>query len=353
MSNLGFGTTTRMMMGSGYNPIGDMVTNVKYVIQCYGNEEALITDTIDTNKAEVLPTISLYDTTLNLGFMVENDIYNYSFPGRNAFENCNDLLKTMTGIDKDAYVEIARGNIIYDYDNSLVFQVDGEDGYYVSFTDDEGVVNIKVLNDDYNGAFVQFQYEQPLATENDIWYAGGVNTVNGFDSLLTLSSIIEMEYSNSEDAFLLQICKDEKTNFEQYFDDINYYTYLHDVQIEYYDNLCKEQLYIDDYKNGYIKGHISVNSDRRVLYTSIPYDSGWTVLGNNQELKTVPVLDGAFLAIILPDSGDYQIEMNYTVPGLKEGIICSVFGAILLGIYSAILYSKNKKIKSKDSLKEQ
>jgi len=88
----------------------------------------------------------------------------------------------------------------------------------------------------------------------------------------------------------------------------------------------KEVLNINEFSDSHIKGTINV-SEKRLLFTSIPYDEGWTVKVDGKKKKIEKVGD-AFIAIELP-KGEHEIEMNYFPDGMKYGIMLSVSCFIL------------------------
>ena len=69
------------------------------------------------------------------------------------------------------------------------------------------------------------------------------------------------------------------------------------------------------------------------LFMSVPYDEGWTVMVDGQEI-TPDSLDKAFFLIPLK-TGTHNIEMFYNAPGLKLGAIIS--GASLLVLIACII----------------
>lgn len=94
-------------------------------------------------------------------------------------------------------------------------------------------------------------------------------------------------------------------------------------------------------------GHVYIETTatkNEYLFLSIPYDKGWSITLNGKSIDT-KLLGNCFYSIPL-SKGNNVIEMQYSVNGLKEGIIFSFLGIILLVIFSIIEIS----IKSKRSI---
>ena len=95
-------------------------------------------------------------------------------------------------------------------------------------------------------------------------------------------------------------------------------------------------------------GHVSVSctaaDSSSLLYLSIPYDKGWKIYRNGQQI-TAGLLDNCMYSIPLTE-GKNQIELRYTCPGIRAGILLSVSG-ILLTLLISLLEHKNRLQKNK------
>ena len=81
-----------------------------------------------------------------------------------------------------------------------------------------------------------------------------------------------------------------------------------------------------------------------LLYLSIPYDKGWKIYRNGQQI-TAGLLDDCMYSIPLTE-GKNQIELRYICPGIRAGILLSVSG-ILLTLLISLLEHKNRLQKKK------
>ena len=98
-----------------------------------------------------------------------------------------------------------------------------------------------------------------------------------------------------------------------------------------------------------MKGHVTVAGDNRLLFTSIPYVEGWTVFVNGKKTESFALMNGAFIGIKLPGSGEFEIEMKYSCPWLKEGMIAGAIGVFLL---TGIIILENNKKKARIMIKK-
>ncbi len=110
--------------------------------------------------------------------------------------------------------------------------------------------------------------------------------------------------------------------------------------------LKNEQMVVEEYRDGYLKGHISVNDGKHILLTTIPYDSGWTAKVNGERNEIFPVLNGAFIALDIPENGEYDVEFLFEAKGSRTGISISVI-ALIGYIVIMIKEEKNKHVEIK------
>ena len=107
-----------------------------------------------------------------------------------------------------------------------------------------------------------------------------------------------------------------------------------------YENLSLNTIENTDYKDGYVKGDVTVTADKTLLYTSIPYDEGWILKVDGKDCEYIKILNG-FIGVEL-EEGQHNIEFKYKLPGFKVGLsisIISLIALVCIGIYN---YKKKK-----------
>lgn len=92
----------------------------------------------------------------------------------------------------------------------------------------------------------------------------------------------------------------------------------------------REELIITSNSGNKIEGYITAKEDS-ILFTSIPYEKGWTVKIDGKEVKSYEIID-TFLAVDLP-AGYHKITLEYSIYGLKSGILVSLISFLLLFVY--------------------
>ena len=89
----------------------------------------------------------------------------------------------------------------------------------------------------------------------------------------------------------------------------------------------------------YISGTVYAESNR-ILYTSIPYDSGWSVYVDGTKTETFKIGDSQLGVMLKP--GQHEIEFKYTPKGLYLGAGVSGVTLISLAAVTALKLRKRK-----------
>lgn len=91
--------------------------------------------------------------------------------------------------------------------------------------------------------------------------------------------------------------------------------------------LRESPLTIDSFSDTHFKGTVDAKKSG-VLFTSIAYDEGWTVLVDGKKVETYAACD-AMLAFDIPE-GTHTVEMKFFTVGLIPGVVLSVLSLLLL-----------------------
>lgn len=113
----------------------------------------------------------------------------------------------------------------------------------------------------------------------------------------------------------------EELTFEQYLSDMD----------------DRTRLGVDSFeitKTGF-KSRTSFDADRFVVY-SVAYEDGWSAEIDGEPVK-LDNANYAFIGLRVP-AGEHEIVFTYTAPLLKEGIIVTIAGVLLLAGYCAVIY---------------
>ena len=319
LKDLGYASSARVLCDYGSTPVSRMLLAQKYMI--HGTDPRYeSTDAF---------TAVRNDHVLPLGFMVSEDIRHYEATD-DPFENQNRLLFLMNG---------SSGEAVYDhYDQLPLIREEGlecgpkDGGYRFTRTSQEGAARA-VFNIPYEEGRQAYAYFVPeisgLWPDSALLVSESTDTgMIAYDSLLSFAHILPMGQDESgmneaavyitEDTPEEQSCKKA---FFAYFDG--------EAFIGYYNALLPGGMEIKSFKDTEIIARVTAGEDKRLLFTSIPYDENWHVYLDGEETGTEAVLDGAFLAAELT-AGEHELRFVYSNKWLFSGSIISLIGLITL-----------------------
>ena len=153
--------------------------------------------------------------------------------------------------------------------------------------------------------------------------------------------IYDLGILNPEDSIEIQIKIPEDGDDYGY---MNFYPYsVNEEKLsEGYEILKANGMHVESFEDTRITGTITAAKDM-VMFTSIPYDKGWSVKIDGKEIKNDDciALQDAYLCFNLP-KGTHKIELSFTQRGLFLGLAVSAATAMLL-IAAAIVFSLIRK----------
>jgi len=310
---------------SGQTEVVNTLLGVKYQIN--GLEMA-------EDKDIPYQPISLREFVLGPAYMVNEDILKLELDASSPFGNHELLLSSMLGYDVKVYESVkanffALRGIIKQYENGII-TLESDENDEVG-----GHFRLEVPPDDKNRRLLAYiDRIETDAFRFAMLYTPDViknNEIMHVPPRLDQPRIIELGIGESGNFEL-----DIHFPYESYIDYFSaaYFRFYDEAAFsEVYYELKREQLYITDWGEGYLKGTISISGDKEILFTSIPYDKGWKAFVNGFQSEVIPLIDGALCGIRLPaQEGTYEIVMLYEAHGKKTGMFVSSISLILLGL---------------------
>lgn len=276
---------------------------------------------------------------LPIAFMVNDSLKYIDTLDVNAFELNNRILSSMVNtkkaINKSLNVkEIISENLISTINNGEVCyeRMDKQKASSITFI---------VEAEDNNPVYMFLKsnaYESGTVSSNQVRVSiNGVRKFTAFDS-----RNYNVEYIgafNKGEEIRIEI--NLNTN-KLYLKELQIYSCDVDEFEEVYNKLKENIISDTDYRDGYVKGKISVTEDKTLLYTSIPYDEGWTVKIDGKKVEYVKILDGLIGVDVYTEEfseGEHVIELKYKVRGVMVGIVIS-----FLALVSCIAYEVFMKV---------
>ncbi|MBR3832916.1 MAG: YfhO family protein [Lachnospiraceae bacterium] len=333
MGRLGFYTGANEFLYMGSTPFTNSLFNVRYLLHREGD-----LNNFDFDFVKEVEGVGIYENPypLSLGFAVSNNVKQYDRDTGLPLANQANLASYMTGtenfftnqfpsllVSSDTMnVSVSGNTITYEpYNNGSAsfmvnFAIDTPGDYYVNCRGNS-ISKIRFYIDG-----------EELSCDRYMWQIFHLGQ-------LEAGQQIHIEYiynslSSAGSASLYMATYDEEK-----------YSYTHEI-------LSKNQLKVEEFEDGYVYGTIDM-PERETMFTSIPYDKGWKILVDGEEVEYYAI-GKAFIGVDMTP-GTHTVEMIYIPVGLKLGIIISV-GAWLILMLGVILYSRRRQLEEAEDSSE-
>lgn len=325
-------------------PVYNMMFNIKYLIQTdvslapSSNLYKKIYTTSDKKS-------NVYESKYNLpiAYCVNSKIDDWVTDEGNPFEIQSDFVKLATG-----YSNLFKP---VEYNSTDFDAVSGDDvtengTYWLEKSDSSSNYGTETvsLSPTIDGNLYLYVKSSDLKTIT-------VNSEKVSDITQSMEDayILDLGYHNKGDEVLVSLdastMESESTSFDFYC-----YTADDTVVKNMYNSLAGNSLNVESYSDTTIKGTVNAK-ENCCLYSSIPYDDGWSVYVDGKKAETFEI-GGTLLAIELTP-GQHKIEYKYFPVGFLYGIIISavtVFGLCVFYIYNKSSLKLNKSKRRKDKI---
>ncbi|SRR5574344_688842 len=287
-------------------PIYDLMFDMKYFI---GNSNDLKRYTPIKSIEE---TANKFNYNVGLIFGTKSQLRGWKHSGNDPFQIENDFMEEATGIDNVLVEEQPSKSIkVLDDGNETIMEYiydnPNDNLYYYSknYSIDFMVVGdcVYYRSDNYNDYDIDgmsYKYAQSYSEAK-------VVNINSSDDKV----VIYVAYNSySSNAFKLYSINQEK--FE-----------------EAYNYLAKYKFNMSSFKESEITGNITLD-DSMMVYTSIPYDEGWHVYVDGNEVETYAL--GNALLSFNADKGTHYIVIKYQAKGFILGVTLTITAILLMVI---------------------
>ncbi len=313
LKNSGFYYTGMSAMDFGNNTmVMDSLLGVKYRISSVIKENYINVQKVEYPTFNGLlyhPTVMskaiIYENpyALQIGYTISSSTQKEKIKLDDVFEFQNYLLNSMLDNDK-VYFKSYESNKLSE--GAYEFIINGEENIYVYFDYYAQIGNCNTLINGvkYDSASEVFAYKNTDGKEKiRVSLDGEVIKYGG-----------AVAYSFDEEEFM----KDIKA-------------------------LQNDNVKFETVEDGHLKGTVKATEEFNRLFFSIPYEDGWSLYIDGEEVE----IDLAYDAFMQADLevGEHNFELKYEAPGLKAGIAVSSVTLILTGIYLYFEKKSSKKVK--------
>lgn len=305
----GMRTSSVSLSYQGATPMATSLLGIRYV---FANDKMLPAGGFtETELSAGDDFVYLYENkwVLPLGYVMDaetegNFVYDYN----NPFKTQNSFASAVLGQDSELFLEMEKTE------------------------EDESVTSLSIAAGENVFIYVT-TYMDAIEIETVNLETGEVSTEEYDD--LKFKRILSPGVTEYDRKIFISSADDS-------VDTVRFYAYR--MQEDIWKAVCKtlnsQPMEILTFSDTKIEARVEV-TEGGVLFTSIPYDAGWTVKVNGQEVDTYAWKD-AFLAINL-DEGNWEITFSYLPEGFVPGLVISLMGCVC----GTVLLVRKKKKKEK------
>lgn len=351
LNKMGYASKSHWSRYAGGNPVSDSLLGIKYVLSNKDDlceQYELMYDYPD-ETSEKGDMLYAYENPycLPILFGVNESLTEYELEDETpAPEVLNDIISAMLGHTVEIFKPIE--DVSVTTDGLREASASGHKKYALLEEDSSGYVQYEFTTEYSGDIYIHFPSKYPR--EVTLSVAEGENGRTG-------SFVSKGNYMGNETHTIKNIGTYESgktVNVRLKLKDKDLYFYKNQNYFFYFDSqafaeaieeLRESKIFIEDFSDTSIKGNINIAEGDELVYTSIPYDKGWTVKVDGKKVKLEKSLDS--LLCFHVSQGEHTIEMNYVPQGFAVGCVLCIIGISAVAVLTVLDYKKRKKRREK------
>lgn len=335
----------------------DALFDIKYLMDKEGNtsyvgarvkvpEEYSLTTEYTTGDS----TFKFYNNphALGLGVVSEGDIQSVQLSETNPFENQNMIFNALAGNTTRYFTPLEVINS--DMENVNTSQL--TDGHTKFYPADSTIAEchvdyvVRMDKDSYLYMYLPTKYERScnIWIQDEYDYVDGANAMDYAGQFFVGDnySILNLgKYAEGQELRVrITIANDDN---EAFWSDKLFYTFDYDAFAQTCEVLQERSFEVTEFSDTKLKGKVTAENDGDVLFTTIPYEEGWSVTVNGKAVTAGKSLES--LITIPLEKGENVITMKFSPNYWRFSLVITVFGILALIIIFMFEYKKGRYMK--------
>lgn len=284
-------------------------------------------------------TYKVYENNffLPIAYCVNDRITDWTYNMTNPFMVQNSYFSLAANIGDDLFSEVEIYDASYSNTQSIGSNItSGTYTYQKNNADSEASITLTVFAESEENLYL---YVSSSSFSNADISSDSFNYTQDISKPYILD--IGSHEIGEEIRITLQIADDDNKSgsFEFYLYQIN-----SDIWQKGYEKLKQGAITLESFDDTDIKGTVTA-AESCVLYTSIPYDKGWTIYIDGEKIDETDyvILENTLLACNI-DSGTHTVEFKFKAQGLTLGFAISGIALIILLVFVLYKVVTRKKV---------
>ena len=364
LGKMGYASRSHYSRYSEGNIVNDSLLGVKYVLN---NKKGTMASGYTEYLSEIDPTTLHKDVTaddydesknmlyafkneyaLPVMFGVSSDIQKYDIETEySAPDVLNSMISAMVGHEVKVYEPLVTGENNIKSPDGVAIASSGQHRKWTKGDEKEPTLTMDFTTKKTGEVYIFLPTDYPREVTIRVKKHkddGSMTTVKSFSYLGTYTQ--EMCYlgnfKKDTDITIEIVMKDSKGNFYVRKNCSYVYYFNKEVFEEAHKELSESLPEITYFSDTKIKATVNMAKGDTVMYTSIPFDKGWTVkvdgkkielnedTGTDSKYKANNKVFGALLAFEVPE-GEHTIELSFVPRGFTVGGILAILGIFVVG----------------------
>lgn len=349
LNQMGYASSSHWSKYFGGNPVNDSLLGIKYIYDfnqhVHETEEAYNRTLMETHyitEIEGLINSAFQNPyALSLAYGVDYAINGINMENYfNPYERLNDLITAMLGADEEIQVFEPVPDVTTSTTNCETSSIAKHTKYEPEVSSRDAVLHYSFSCEEDSTLYFYLPSEYPREV------AMKVNSID-YDTFYgnnTSRSRLIGEYKAGDSILVSLTLKKENLYVKKNVPVI--YRLNWEVFESAMAELSKTQFMIDaEYSETNLPGTITTLKNDQTILVTVPYDKGWIVTVDGEQVETYETLD-ALIAFEIQNAGEHELVLKYRPKTFVYGMYATVFFSVLfLGIcwISHFMNKKNKK----------
>ncbi len=322
---MGISVSNRSITENGYTDLTYMLFDKGYT----GN-----INRIEEKSDDRYSELDVFPWRLSIAYMVSDNIKNYK-PGDDPFDNQEHFVECICGKHYHFFNRLELADLRLSSYNAKVFPI-GDHTLFKRSTHHAPTAGVyfSVPKDPVHPFYACFRQTEPTSLMIAPYVLGSEDM---YAENLTLSvghiikgGRVSDSFSQDTDNVAIYFTEDSLDSFA--CNDMYFARFDDSEMSALHNDLLPGILTLTSWSSSHLIGTVTASVDRPLLFTSIPWDEGWSAKVDGLSTVCESVLDGAFLSIPL-SPGEHEVELKYIAPGAKEGLLFSIFSLLLYATF--------------------
>lgn len=331
------------MMSNGINsytynpqtPVYNMMFSMKYIVNNYTPDALQNSPNYSQVATHSKYTAYKNNYYLPIAYLVDSNTATWATDeyidewerntNSDPFALQGDYFNTATGGLGSPFIKLVPSYVTYSNVEEFSEDIGSSSFYYDKTTDDlEGSATFFLNPQADSNIYIYFHVTG--AESGDI-------TVNSPLGTMTHNAdqdcILDLGYYKANETITVSFPFEANTGTLKFFA----YTLDKDIMDQGYALLSEGQMLTEEFDDTYIKGRFTAEKDS-LLYTSIPYDSGWNVYLDGEKVPQEKIVKVAESILgVMVEEGNHTIEFKYEVPSMTTGVLITIITILLIAVY--------------------